>query len=112
VANAIRPYGMELPDRAAAKPYRMLQTLTALCRTPLVRDEPAPISTAWMPEYDVYCGLDVGKEAHHAVALDRNGKRLHDAAQDILAALDEQTVVVPRRDSSRSRAAPTGRVPA
>jgi len=31
-------------------------------------------------QYDVYCGLDVGKEAHHAVALDRNGKRLHDAA--------------------------------
>src|SRR5690606_30623715 len=25
-------------------------------------------------------GLDVGKEAHHAVALDRDGKRLHDAA--------------------------------
>jgi transposase len=31
-------------------------------------------------QYDVYCGLDVGKEAHHAVAVDRNGKRLHDAA--------------------------------
>lgn len=33
-----------------------------------------------MTDYDVYCGLDVGKEAHHAVALDRDGKRLHDAA--------------------------------
>lgn len=33
-----------------------------------------------MTEYDVYCGLDVGKQAHHAVALDRAGKRLHDAA--------------------------------
>jgi transposase len=35
-------------------------------------------------DYDVYCGLDVGKQAHHAVALNRNGKRLHDAplAQD------------------------------
>jgi Transposase len=33
-----------------------------------------------MTEYDVYCGLDVGKEAHHAVALDDKGKRLHDAA--------------------------------
>ncbi len=33
-----------------------------------------------MVEYDVYCGLDVGKQAHHAVAVDRNGKRLHDAA--------------------------------
>jgi hypothetical protein len=31
-------------------------------------------------DYDVYCGRDVGEEAHHAVALDRNGKRLHDAA--------------------------------
>lgn len=32
-----------------------------------------------MTEYDVYLGLDVGKEAHHACALDRAGKRLHDA---------------------------------
>jgi hypothetical protein len=31
-------------------------------------------------QYDIYCGLDVGKEAHHAVAVNRNGKRLHDAA--------------------------------
>jgi transposase len=31
-------------------------------------------------DYEVYCGLDVGKEAHHAVAVDRTGKRLHDAA--------------------------------
>jgi transposase len=29
-------------------------------------------------EYDVYCGLDVGKGDHHAVALDPAGKRLHD----------------------------------
>jgi transposase len=29
--------------------------------------------------YDVYCGLDVGKGDHHAVALDPAGKRLHDA---------------------------------
>jgi transposase len=28
-------------------------------------------------EYDVYCGLDVGKGDHHAVALDQAGKRLH-----------------------------------
>jgi transposase len=31
-------------------------------------------------QYDVYCGLDVGKQAHYAVAVDRNGKRLYDAA--------------------------------
>jgi transposase len=31
-------------------------------------------------DFDVYCGLDVGKGDHHAVALDRAGKRLYDAA--------------------------------
>jgi hypothetical protein len=31
-------------------------------------------------DYQVFLGLDVGKEGHHAVALDRDGKRLHDAA--------------------------------
>jgi hypothetical protein len=30
------------------------------------------------PEYAVFCGIDVGKGAHHAVALDVAGKRLHD----------------------------------
>jgi transposase len=30
--------------------------------------------------YAVFCGLDVGKSAHHAVALDPTGARLHDAA--------------------------------
>ena len=30
--------------------------------------------------YAVFCGLDVGKIAHHAVALDAAGARLHDAA--------------------------------
>lgn len=30
--------------------------------------------------YDVFVGLDVGKGAHHAVALDRAGKRLFDKA--------------------------------
>src|SRR5205814_5601409 len=29
--------------------------------------------------YGVFVGLDVGKEGHHAVALNREGKRLHDA---------------------------------
>jgi len=29
-------------------------------------------------EYAVFCGVDVGKGTHHAVALDRQGKRLHD----------------------------------
>jgi hypothetical protein len=29
--------------------------------------------------YAVFCGLDVGKIAHHAVALDPAGARLHDA---------------------------------
>jgi hypothetical protein len=32
------------------------------------------------PEYAVFCGIDVGKDAHHAVALDGSGKRLHDKA--------------------------------
>jgi len=31
-------------------------------------------------EYGVFCGLDVGKENHHACALDPAGKRLFDAA--------------------------------
>jgi transposase len=31
-------------------------------------------------DFDVYCGLDVGKGEHHGVALDRAGKRLYDAA--------------------------------
>jgi transposase len=30
--------------------------------------------------YAVFCGLDVGKSAHHAVALNSGGARLHDAA--------------------------------
>ena len=30
--------------------------------------------------YGVFLGLDVGKDDHHAVALDPDGKRLHDAA--------------------------------
>ncbi|MEU4483255.1 IS110 family transposase [Micromonospora sp. NPDC023966] len=30
--------------------------------------------------YEVFLGLDVGKDGHHAVALNRDGKRLHDAA--------------------------------
>jgi len=31
-------------------------------------------------QYDVFCGLDVGKEAHHACALDVQGRRVFDAA--------------------------------
>ncbi|WP_433223854.1 IS110 family transposase [Dactylosporangium sp. CS-047395] len=31
-------------------------------------------------DYQVFLGLDVGKDGHHAVALTREGKRLHDAA--------------------------------
>ena len=30
-------------------------------------------------EYAVFCGLDVGKQAHHACALDPAGKRVFDA---------------------------------
>ena len=29
--------------------------------------------------YAVFCGLDVSKSTHHAVALDPGGDRLHDA---------------------------------
>ncbi len=32
-----------------------------------------------MSDYEVFCGLDVGKAAHHACALDRGGRRLFDA---------------------------------
>jgi hypothetical protein len=49
-SNAIGPYGAALPDPAAADPYRLLQTLTALCRTPLVRDESARASKAAQQE--------------------------------------------------------------
>jgi hypothetical protein len=45
-SNVIGPYGTALSDLAVAEPYRILQTLTALCRTPLVRDESAPASKA------------------------------------------------------------------
>ncbi len=31
-------------------------------------------------DYQVFLGLDVGKDGHHAVAVDRDGRRLHDAA--------------------------------
>ena len=30
------------------------------------------------PDYAVYIGLDVGKQAHHACALNVDGTRLHD----------------------------------
>jgi hypothetical protein len=30
------------------------------------------------PRFAVFCGLDVGKSEHHACALDRAGRRLHD----------------------------------
>jgi transposase len=32
------------------------------------------------PDYAVFCGIDVGKDAHHAVALDGTGRRMHDKA--------------------------------
>ncbi|SHN44951.1 IS110 family transposase [Cryptosporangium aurantiacum] len=31
------------------------------------------------PDYQVFCGLDVGKDGHHATALNPAGRRLHDA---------------------------------
>ena len=31
-------------------------------------------------EYDVFCGVDVGKADHHACALDPSGKKVHDRA--------------------------------
>jgi hypothetical protein len=46
---------------------------------------PNPVTTSrrtngwWMSsDFGVFLGLDVGKEAHHAVGLDPDGKRLHD----------------------------------
>jgi hypothetical protein len=44
VSNAIGPYGADVPDRGVAGPHRIVQTLTALCRSPLVREEAAPVS--------------------------------------------------------------------
>ena len=46
--------------------------------------------------YDVYCGLDVGKDTHHATALDPDGQRLYDgplgqdesSIRDLLDTLD------------------------
>lgn len=32
------------------------------------------------PEYEVYLGLDVGEDEHHATGLDPAGKRVHDKA--------------------------------
>ena len=32
-------------------------------------------------QVDVFVGLDVGKGEHHAVALDRTGKKLYDPAK-------------------------------
>lgn len=29
-------------------------------------------------EFEVFCGIDVARESHHAVALDRQGERLAD----------------------------------
>jgi transposase len=47
---------------------------------------PNPVTTHgertawWMSStFSVFLGLDVGKDAHHAVGLDPDGKRLHDA---------------------------------
>jgi hypothetical protein len=45
-SNAIGPYDGAFPDPGVAGPHRILQTLTALCRTPPVRDEVAPASKA------------------------------------------------------------------
>ena len=28
-------------------------------------------------DYEVFCGIDVGKSGHHACALDLDGRRLH-----------------------------------
>ena len=54
------------------------------------------------PEYAVFLGLDVGKEEHHACALDPGGKRVHDKPlpqseariTEILAALAERGPVL------------------
>ena len=40
----------------------------------MMQDTPQPQSI------DVFIGVDVGKGQHHAVALDRNGKRLYNKA--------------------------------
>jgi Transposase len=38
-----------------------------------------PMSEEPGPAFAVWCGLDVGKQDHHACALDAGGKRLFDA---------------------------------
>lgn len=55
-------------------------------------------STAGIPQFSVFYGLDVGKDAHHAVALDSAGRRLVDrvvtndeqALRDLLGELQDQ----------------------
>ncbi|TWH68079.1 hypothetical protein JD77_03066 [Micromonospora olivasterospora] len=47
--------------------------------------------------YGVFVGLDVGKEGHHAVALSREGKRLHDAT--LPNTVDQVDAEVPARVS-------------
>ncbi|REG48563.1 transposase IS116/IS110/IS902 family protein [Paraburkholderia sp. BL6669N2] len=53
---------------------------------PLLRAEPLNLQKPSMQEnlqhssVDVFVGVDVGKGHHHAVALDRNGKRLYNKA--------------------------------
>ena len=70
-------------------------------------------------DYQVYLGLDVGKDGHHAVALAPDGKRLHDAALvnteaklrqvfDKLARHGQILVVVDQPASIGGSAAPIG----
>lgn len=64
--------------------------------------------TVVMGEFEVFCGLDVAREAHHAVVLDHAGRRLADRPlPNAEAELDSSTSSVTRRRSGGRRPAPT-----
>lgn len=59
-----------------------------------------------MSDYRVFCGLDVGKEIHHATALDTGGRRLHDAPLaelNVLVGFDDDLAAEATRLSNRIR---------
>ena len=67
-------------------------------------------------DYQVFLGLDVGKENHHATALSPQGKRLHDRAlpQDEarLRALFEKLAALEKQTRQVSSQLPSTKLPA
>nr|BFE71759.1 hypothetical protein GCM10020092_050600 [Actinoplanes digitatis] len=80
-SNAISPYGAVFPDADAAGPHRLLQTLTALCHTTLVRDQIAPASKAARREA-TRAGLTDPPIRRIYLRRPEHGKHELDAARD------------------------------